>query len=122
MEYLFIYLLQLSGLLVALSCLMTVITVLSAIVCVLAKISFLQSQNNTDDFLFRETKKIIKPCVVISLCLCLFPSKQTLLLMGGTYIGKQAVDTVVTSDKMKKVNEIIDLQLDKYIKELKTTK
>jgi hypothetical protein len=74
-------------------------------------------------------EKVIKPmknliirCLIVVLIGVSIPTKQTLLLMGGTYMGKQAVNSVVTSDKMQKVNEIIDLQLDKYIKELKTTK
>ena len=39
--------------------------------------------------------------------------------MGGTYLGKRAVNAVITDEKIKKVDEIINLQLDKYLKELK---
>ena len=50
--------------------------------------------------------------------LSFIPTKQTLLLMGGTYLGKKAINAVVTDEKIKKVDTIINLQLDKYIKEL----
>lgn len=56
---------------------------------------------------------------VMSLILAFIPTKQTMLLIGGTYLGKKAVNKVATSDKIEKINTIIDLQLDKYIKELK---
>ena len=49
----------------------------------------------------------------------ILPTKQTLLLVGGTYLGKKAVNKVITSDKLNKVNTIIELELDKRIKELK---
>jgi hypothetical protein len=64
------------------------------------------------------SKKIAAACLVSSLFLFLIPTKQTLLLMTGTYLGKRAVSAVATSDKLEKINTIIDLQLDKYIKEL----
>lgn len=48
----------------------------------------------------------------------MLPTKQTLLLVGGTYLGKKAINTVITDEKIKKVDTIINLQLDKYIKEL----
>ena len=64
------------------------------------------------------SKKIAAVFLVSSLFLFLIPTKQTLLLMTGTYLGKRAVSAVATSDKLEKINTIIDLQLDKYIKEL----
>ena len=64
-------------------------------------------------------KKMLIISLVTSLVLLALPTKQTLLLMGGTYLGKRAVNEVVNSDKLEKINTIIDLQLDKYIKELK---
>lgn len=66
-------------------------------------------------------KKVIKaPLILLSIGLILqiIPTKQTLLLMGGTYLGKKAVNAVITDEKIKKVDTIINLQLDKYIKEL----
>ena len=47
------------------------------------------------------------------------PTKQTLLLLSGTYLGKKTVKQVVTDEKIKKIDTIINLELDKKIKELK---
>ena len=63
-------------------------------------------------------KKILIFLIVTPLILFLLPTKQTMLLIGGTYLGKKVVSAVATSDKLEKINTIIDLQLDKYIKEL----
>jgi hypothetical protein len=41
--------------------------------------------------------------------------------MGGTYLGKRAVNEIANSAKLEKINTIVDLQLDKYIKNLKGT-
>lgn len=64
-------------------------------------------------------KQILIKLLIANLIIVFIPCKQTLLLMGGTYLGKRAVNEVVNSDKLEKINTIIDLQLDKYIKELK---
>ena len=56
--------------------------------------------------------------VATFLILAVIPTKQTLLLMGGTYLGKKAVNAVITDEKIKKIDTIINLQLDKYIEEL----
>ena len=57
--------------------------------------------------------------VVIFLLLLLVPSQRTMCLLGGVYYGKKVVSNITDSKKIEKVNTIIDLQLDKYIKELK---
>lgn len=67
---------------------------------------------------FKFVKKLTIICASLFVFISFIPTKQTLLLMGGTYLGKKAVNEVVQSDKMEKINTIIDLQLDKYIKEL----
>ena len=64
-------------------------------------------------------KKIVITCFIFSIITALLPSEKTLLLMGGTYLGKKAVNEVVQSDKMEKINTIIDLQLDKLLKTYK---
>ena len=69
--------------------------------------------------LVRSIKKFYITCIIILITVSLIPTKQTLLLVGGTYMGKKAINTVVTSEKLKKVDTIINLELDKRIKELK---
>ena len=128
MEYLFIYLLQItdsiSGLLVILG-FVAILSLISLIVIFYIR-EAIYASNYTDekekqciDDIKEITKKICIFAVTIFLILCIIPTKQTLLLMGGTYLGKKAVNAVITDEKIKKVDEIINLQLDKYLKELK---
>ena len=67
-------------------------------------------------------KNIIITFSILFLITALVPSKQTLLFIGGTYIGKKAVNQVVTDEKIKKIDTIINLELDRRIKELKESK
>lgn len=46
---------------------------------------------------------------------CFIPSKQTLLIMGGAHLAKK---TVVTNERLQKVNKIIDLELNKRLLKL----
>ena len=67
----------------------------------------------------RSIKKFYITCISILIIVSFIPTKQTLLLVGGTYLGKKAINTVITDKKIEKVNTIIELELDKRIKELK---
>ena len=66
--------------------------------------------------------KVLDKVFYILLAIFIFgmivPTKQTMLLIGGTYLGKKAVKQVITDKKLEKVNTIIELELDKRIKEL----
>ena len=113
MEYLFIYLLQI----------MEGLLLFGKLLCVASFIVWIIKCICSDECTYGPSfeKKFIKiPLIllVIGLILQILPTKQTLLLMGGTYLGKKAVNAVVTDEKIKKVDTIINLQLDKYIKEL----
>lgn len=111
MEYLFIYLLQITeGLLL-----------LGKFLCGASFFVWMINCICFNELAPSFEKKFIKvPLIILSIGLILqiIPTKQTLLLMGGTYLGKKAVNAVVTDEKIKKVDTIINLQLDKYIKEL----
>lgn len=48
----------------------------------------------------------------------LVPSKSALYQIAGIYCGKQINQQIRIDKKLQKVSEIIDLQLDKNIKEL----
>jgi len=67
-------------------------------------------------------KNITLASIFLFILFTLLPTKNTLLLVGGTYYGKKAVKQVVTSDKLQKVDTIINLELDKRIKELKNAR
>lgn len=125
MEYLFIYLLDLFD---SLDFIKIAIFVF-AIVIIIFMFSFCMYDlrifdKNDDRFdnerkILDKLKQILIKLLIVNLIIVFIPCKQTLLLMGGTYLGKRAVNEVVNSDKLEKINTIIDLQLDKYIKELK---
>ena len=128
MEYLFIYLLQItdsiSGLLVILG-FVAILSLISLIVIFYIREAIYASDYSDEkekhcmDNIREITKKISIFMVTAFLILAVIPTKQTLLLMGGTYLGKKAVNAVITDEKIKKIDEIINLQLDKYLKELK---
>lgn len=115
MEYLFIYLLQLTGILNSIA---WVWLLAVPIICFFG-CCFLLDYSEAQEVLGQYVKKFLVIWLGIPLLIFILPTKQTLLLMGGMYLGKKAVNQVVTSQKLEKVNTIIDLQLDKYIKELR---
>lgn len=127
MEYLFIYLLQIADTInnfsffPILACILSFLVMLAFIFTeIIIRFSeYTEKKERQYAKIFR--KASIKIFFLLALLCFLFnmiPTKQTLLLMGGTYLGKKAVNAVVTDEKIKKVDTIINLQLDKYIKEL----
>ena len=60
-------------------------------------------------------RKVNVILIVIIFFFCLVPSKQTLLIIGGTHLAKK---TVITNERLQKVNKIIDLELNKRLNEL----
>lgn len=112
MEYLFIYLLQVADYLHRVSIGLVVISP------IIWFIHCLTSAREQETGFEKKFLKIPLIMVFIGIFLHFIPTKQTLLLMGSTYLGKKAVNAVITNEKIKKVDTIINLQLDKYIKEL----
>ena len=117
MEYIFIYLLDIFEKIDVIEGVLVVFMVLATIIWGIIVLA-------NRDYFEEEKEKVIKlknlliKCVLITCALCIIPTKQTLLLMGGTYYGKKAIKTVITDEKIKKVDTIINLELDKRIKEL----
>lgn len=133
MEYLFIYLLQTLDVIQFVACVIFIvfigICVALIINCIATFADCCSFIPDKDDIkyesetykLYKIRKGLIKTAIiafVLSSVLSFIPTKQTLLFMGGTYLGKKAVNAVATDEKIKKVDTIINLQLDKYIKEL----
>jgi hypothetical protein len=120
MEYLFIYCLQLFDKIDTLNWFTGITIIVSTF---LLALGFIMSNDqyieDVGTKLVEISRKILIGTIILHCLINLIPTKQTLLLMGGIYLGKKAVNQVVTSQKLEKVNTIIDLQLDKYIKELK---
>lgn len=57
-------------------------------------------------------------CCVSALLTLLIPNKTTLYQMSAIYLGKQINKSVQVDAKIQKISTIMDLQLDKTIKEL----
>lgn len=125
MEYLFIYLLQMADSLFDLQIFIYILLFISIFAWIfgyimLDTVSYYDDEKSTrKKRLVRSIKKFYITCISILIIASLIPTKRTLLLVGGTYMGKKAINTVVTSEKLKKVDTIINLELDKRIKELK---
>ena len=127
MEYLFIYCLQLFDFchnfkfFLALAILISFPMYLMALYCGTSnymdkkEIHFNKTMTNL-------AKNITLASIFLFILFTLLPTKNTLLLVGGTYYGKKAVKQVVTSDKLQKVDTIINLELDKRIKELRNVR
>ena len=124
MEYLFIYLLQLSDSITAILATSFVITIVSGVATVVTYFAIstdrprIEDREEELDMIFNPIKKIFITSTIIMVLFGLIPTKNTLLLMGGTYLGKKAINAVVTDEKIKKVNTIIELELDRRISEL----
>lgn len=116
MEYLFIYLLQVVDVIKGCICFFVAISGVAGIAILPATLYY---DDSKDDRPLKATIFIACVSLLLILVLSLIPTKQTLLLMGGTYLGKKAINVVATDEKIKKVDTIINLQLDKYIRELK---
>lgn len=125
MEYLFIYGLDLLGNFEGIVIVLIFMTLfLAAAFLIYTAVNWreINSSSEYDEdekIAHNKFKTILIRFIVASILLSFLPSKRAVLLMGGVYYGKKAVNAVVTSDKLEKVNTIIDLQLDRYIKELK---
>ena len=128
MEYLFIYLLQLSEAVTAILGASVVLTIMSGVGSLITYFAISADHGDNKDIKERELNKTFVPfkkvfiiSTVIMVLVGLIPTKNTLLLMGGTYLGKKAINAVVTDSKIQKVNTIIELELDRRIKELQNT-
>lgn len=125
MEYLFIYLLQIADSLFNLQFFIYTLLGITIFAWILSYMmldtsSYYDSEKSTrKKRLVRSIKKFYITCISILIIVSFIPTKQTLLLVGGTYLGKKAINTVITDKKIEKVNTIIELELDKRIKELK---
>lgn len=131
MEYWFIYLLQLLDMLEDVNCLCLVLLTLSSVALIvmgcLTRFTYEKFEPDHYSDISKDTavcgSKIIKKTCIISFVLVLvlsfIPTRQTVLMLGGVYLGKKAVSAVITDEKIKKIDTIINLELDKRIKELK---
>ena len=129
MEYLFIYLLQIAG---TISGLLEIVgasamtSLLGMLIAYFVREAIYSSRISTDaekqciDNIKIITKKICIFTVIAFVVLTIIPTKQTLLLIGGTHLAKQTIKSEVVNKKLEKINDIIDSQLEQYLKDLKS--
>ena len=127
MEYIFFYLLQILDSLNIIAVTVFIILFILFFVILYFGLDHRRMFRNDDKdyyqeelLVFNNLKKVFTILLVVFSILFFIPSKQTLVLFGATYIGKKTVNTIVTSEKLQKIDTIINLELDKRIKELKT--
>lgn len=111
MEYLFVYLLQLSNIFLALAFGLSVVILFPIW-------TFLQERMLGRHEDVEHLKRPIIITLIIIFLLILFPRRETIVLMAGIHFGKQIMQQVDNSPKLSKINKIIELELDNYIKEL----
>lgn len=123
MEYLFIYSLQIANLIEFFAYFLLTITIIHAVLSGLHLIVTLGNDRKIDETIddAKFCGKVLLFLAIPTFLLFLIPSKETLLLMGGTYIGKKAINATINNEVFQKVNSIINLQLDEYIKKLERT-
>lgn len=126
MEYIFFYLLQILDSLNVIAVTLFIILFILFFVILYFGLDNRRMFGNDDKgyyqeelLVFNKLKKVFTILLVVFSILFFIPSKQTLVLFGATYIGKKTVNTIVTSEKLQKIDTIINLELDKRIKELK---
>ena len=56
--------------------------------------------------------------ISFSLLNIIIPDKNTMYLIAGVYLGKTTAKELTLGDKAKKLSKLVDLNLDKAIKEL----
>ena len=121
MEYLFLYLLQLSHAINGLGLICLILGAIYACAWVVYVLPTKFCNEETDrlkPLIVRYITRPMKTLLIAGFVLLFVPSQQTLVLMGATYYGKKAVTAMSDSKKLEKISTIIDLKLDSYIKDL----
>lgn len=127
MEYLFIYCLQLFDFCHNFKIFLFLAIVISFPMYIMALYMGTSEYMDKKEVYFNKTmtnlaKNITLASISLFILFTLLPTKNTLLLVGGTYYGKKAVKQAVTSEKLQKIDTVINLELDKRIKELRNVR
>ena len=114
MEYLFIYLLQLTDIISGFEVLLSIILGVAII-----SIPIVMDTTTREEFekYWDNLYSVLKVLIISLIILFMLPTRQTLLLCGGVAVGKTAIDKINKSTYYEKVTKIIELELDKKVKE-----
>ena len=125
MEYIFFYLLQILDSLNTIACTLFLAIIVLSIVMLCFAIQNRDIFDLEDRYcesereIWKKLQKVFCGILIAFSFLFFLPSKQTMVLFGATYLGKKTINTIVTNEKLQKIDTIINLELDKRIKELK---
>lgn len=117
MEYLFLYLYQILGIL-------DIVSIIVGVGIVIIFIGLWQGYHNDNEFfekekdVYNEATRLAKKLSVIFLIILILPTKQTFLLMGGAYFSKKFINHVENTTIFEKTTKFIELELDKHITKL----
>ncbi len=112
MVYLFIYLFQLAEVIGYLKILSLVIAGILIVmsVCVV-NVDSVAPITKTEENFVSGLGRAALVCLIISLGLCLFPTKQTLTLMGAAYLGEKTIQSNVVNTNYQRLTNIINGKL-----------
>lgn len=120
---LFIYLAEMASKLSKIFCILSFVSGLPLLVLIIYKfIKFFDSTAEGNTFkevaseksLFRYS---LITFIVFSFITIITPQEKTMYMMAGAYLGTELITNKIVSDKLDKVNKIIDFKLNEIIKE-----
>lgn len=123
---LFIYLVDVIGSIdIIVSVILSVLVFLFIVSAVSIGSSKLENEK-TDPGIMKLFKTLTVAVAILLSVKILLPSEKTMYLMAGAYVGQQIITNEAVSNKLEKVNKIIDYKLDdiiaEYEKDLKGAK
>lgn len=77
-----------------------------------------ETKYNNFNKILKWIKSLLIPIITMSILLVITPSERTMYIMAGAYLGQEIATNEIISDKLNKVNEIIDLKLNEILSEL----
>lgn len=81
-------------------------------------INDIQGDNHIKDIPIKNNiNKLLIVFVITIIIHIIIPKEKTMYMMAGAYLGTEFITNKVVSDKLEKVNKIIDFKLNEIIKE-----
>lgn len=76
-------------------------------------------KNKNSTKFYKWLKNLVISIVIMSSLIVIIPSERTIYLIVGAYIGQKVISDKNISDKLEKINKIIDYKLDDIISKYK---
>lgn len=122
MEYLYIYLIGFFTSIKDFICVASFPLVIMCLVGIIGLFPIATEDNKSELAIQKGLKKvfILGSTLLISFSLLniIIPDKNTMYLIAGVYLGKTTAKELTLGDKAQKLSKLVDLNLDKAIKQL----